>query len=78
MSTDSTLSAIEAIFRDVMDNEDIKLSPEVTADDIYEWDSLTHIQMIVEVEKQFKTKFTSVQIQGFKNVGDLVSAVDAN
>lgn len=69
------LSQTNEIFKDVLDNDSIQLTPETTAKDIEEWDSLSHIQLIVAVEKHFKVKFTSVEIGGFKNVGELCNTV---
>lgn len=69
------LSQTNEIFKDVLDNDSINLTPETTAKDIEEWDSLSHIQLIVAVEKHFKVKFTSVEIGGFKNVGELCNTV---
>lgn len=71
------LEKLTEIFIDVLDNDSIVLSEATTAADIEEWDSLSHIQLIVAVEKNFKVKFTSAEISGFKNVGDLANTVQA-
>jgi len=63
------------VFRDTLDNDDIELQPSTTADDIEEWDSLTHIQLIVALEKAFKIKFTTAEITAFKNVGELANSI---
>ena len=63
------LKQVNQIFIDVLDNENIALKRETVAKDVEEWDSLTHIQLIVAVEKNFKIRFTTAEIQGFKNVG---------
>ena len=62
-------------FRDVLDDEEIVLEPATTADDVEGWDSLTHIQLIVAIEKHFKIKFTSKEILSWKNVGELVDCL---
>lgn len=72
----STLQQITEIFIDVLDDEDIVLSAETIADDIEEWDSLAHIQLIVAIEKAFKVKFTTSEIQQWQNVGDMCSLID--
>jgi len=69
------LKEFNTIFIDILDNEDIELNPETTAEDIDEWDSLTHIQLIVAIEKHFKVKFNSLEIEGYKNVGDMCKGV---
>ena len=54
---------------------DLVLRRETTAKDVEEWDSLTHVQLMVAVEKRFKVRFSAKQIQGFKNVGEMCDAV---
>ncbi|MDR1743392.1 MAG: acyl carrier protein, partial [Dysgonamonadaceae bacterium] len=69
MTNQEILAEVQEIFRDVLDNEEIVLTEETTANDIDEWDSLTHIQLIVAEEKHFKIKFSSKEILSWKNVG---------
>ena len=59
MEKTEILVKVQDIFRDVLDNEEIVLNNDTSADDIEEWDSLSHIQLIVAIEKHFKIKFTS-------------------
>lgn len=71
------LSETEEVFRDILDNEDIVLCDGTTADDIDEWDSLTHIQLVVAIEKHFKIKFTSREILSWKNVGEMIDTISS-
>ena len=75
MEKSQILDEVQAIFRDVLDNEEIVLANETTADDIEEWDSLTHIQLIVAIEKHFKIKFTSKEILSWQNVGEMIDCI---
>ena len=75
MEKSQILDEAQAIFRDVLDNEEIVLASETTADDIEEWDSLTHIQLIVAIEKHFKIRFTSREILSWQNVGQLIDSI---
>lgn len=75
MEHNDYLARVQEIFRDVLDNEDIVLDMETTADDIEEWDSLSHIQLIVAIEKDFKIKFTSKEILSWNNVGEMIEAI---
>lgn len=75
MEQNEILAKVQDIFRDVLDNEEIALNSETTADDIEEWDSLSHIQLIVTIEKAFKIKFTSKEILSWNNVGEMVECI---
>lgn len=65
------------IFHDVFDDDSIKVTPELSAKDVDGWDSLTHIRLILTVEKAFKLKFSTSQIGKLKNVGDLADLIGA-
>ncbi|MEL6124763.1 MAG: acyl carrier protein [Pseudomonadota bacterium] len=69
--------ALSELFLDVMDMDEVDLSEATTADDIEEWDSLSHVRLVVSVEREFGVKFTNADIEGFKTVGDLVSSIMA-
>jgi len=75
MDKNQILEEVQGIFRDVLDNEDIDISFETVADDIEEWDSLSHIQLIVAIEKQFKIKFNSKELMEWKTVGDMIDCI---
>lgn len=75
MTNQEVLSQITVIFRDILDDDDIQLKPETTAEDIEEWDSLTHIQLIVAIEKKFGIKFSTSEINNFKNVGEMCDVI---
>ncbi|KEY17788.1 acyl carrier protein [Kaistella antarctica] len=75
MTNEEILEKLTGIFHEELDNEEIVLSRETTADDIEEWDSLSHIQLIVAVEKAFKIRFTSSEIQSWNNVGEMIDCI---
>jgi acyl carrier protein len=65
------------IFRDVFDDESIILRPDLTADDVDDWDSISHIRMVLMVQKAFHVKFSASEIGKLKNVGELADLVNA-
>jgi acyl carrier protein len=75
MNADDIKAQMNEIFRDVLDNDDIELSRETTADDIEEWDSLAHIGLIVAIEKHFKLKFSMMDVKPLKNVGEFIDLI---
>ena len=75
MEKQEILAQVQEIFRDILDNEEIVLTNETTANDVEEWDSLSHIQLVVAIEKHFKIKFTSMEMLSWKNVGETVDCI---
>lgn len=75
MSRADILKEIIAIFIDVLDNEDILLDDSTQAKDVDDWDSLNHIQLVVAIEKHFKIRFTSKEIQSWDNVGEMLNCI---
>ena len=75
MDHSKILDQLDVVFIDVLDNENIKLNLNTTADDVEDWDSLNHIQLVVAIEKKFKIRFSSKEIQNWKNVGELVESI---
>jgi len=68
---------LAAIFQDVFDEDSITMTPELSAKDVDGWDSLTHIGLMLTVEKAFKIKFSALEIGKLENVGDLVTLIKA-
>lgn len=67
---------LNEIFCDVLDLDGVELTDLTSADDIEEWDSLSHIQLIVAIEKKFNIKFTSLEIMKWANVGEMVTSME--
>ena len=76
MDFSAILKQVNDIFIDVLDNGDIILTPETSANDVEDWDSLNHIQLVVAIEKHFKLRFTSSEINSWKNVGAMCEAIE--
>ena len=76
MNQEAILKDLNNIFIDVLDNQDIKLERNTTARDIEEWDSLMHIQLVVAIEKHYKIRFRSSEINSWTNVGEMCDAIE--
>jgi acyl carrier protein len=74
-ATDGILQRGGEIMSDTLDLDDLKVKRETTADDVEEWDSLTHVRLIVAIERAFKIKFSNAEIERLRNVGELVDAI---
>lgn len=77
MEKTDILKTLTEIFIDVLDTENITLTEQTTANDIEDWDSLSHIQIVVAVEKKFKIRFASQEIQNWKNVGEIITSIQS-
>lgn len=67
---------VQQVFQNLFDDTLLIIDSDTTADDIEEWDSLTHIDLIVAIEKEFKIKFSTAEVTGMKNVGDLLNLIE--
>lgn len=72
---DNVWNDLTAIFRESLDNDSLTLTESTTAKDVEGWDSITHVLIVVAVEKKFRVKFTAGEIQQLKNVGDLAALI---
>lgn len=72
MTKEEIIKYVNNIFIDVLDDEDIVISEATTSDDVDDWDSLNHIHLVVAIEKHFKVRFTSQEIQSWNNVGEMI------
>lgn len=76
MEREEIFSKLNEIFEDVLDlDETPELTDATRATDIEEWDSLSHIQLVVAIEKAFGIKFTAQEIVSWKNVGEMVDCI---
>jgi len=77
MSSNETLESLRELMSDVLDVDDIVVDENTTAHDVEEWDSLSHIRLIVAIEQRFGIRFKNSEIENLQNVGDLVKVIDA-
>ena len=75
MTRESIYVKLNEVFQDIFDDEDIIVNDTTTADDIEDWDSLEHINLVVAVEKKFNIKFNMGEVSSFKNVGEMVDII---
>jgi acyl carrier protein len=66
---------LNRIFCEVFDDDDIRITPEMTANDVDGWDSLSHVNLIVAIESKFNIRFSQKELLTFKNVGGLLSSI---
>lgn len=75
MHRSDILTQLNKIFIDTLDNELLVITESLTAHEVEEWDSLSHIQLVVAIEKHFKIRFASKEIQSWNNVGEMMDSI---
>ena len=75
MTREEVYETLNGVFQDVFDDERITVNDETTSDDIEDWDSLEHINLIAAVEQEFGVKFNMGQVVSMKNVGEMVDII---
>ena len=73
----STMEQLNNLFCQVFDDDDIRIAPETTANDVDGWDSLSHVNLIVAVEAHFGIRFSQKELLTFRNVGDLLRSIES-
>lgn len=68
---------LTSIFHEIFGDNSIVLNDEMTANDVENWDSLTHMLMITKVEETFNIKFKLRELNKLKKVGDLINTIDS-
>ena len=74
---DKIYERINAVFCDFFDDDDIEVDASTTADDIDDWDSLSHITLMSAIEEEFGVRFTMGEVSGMKNVGEMAEIISA-
>jgi acyl carrier protein len=66
---------LTGIFHDIFDDDTIVMRPDLSAKDVDGWDSLTHIRLLLTIERAFKVKFSTAEISNLENVRGLVALI---
>jgi acyl carrier protein len=76
MQQQEIYTRLTEIFRDVFDDETLVATPELTANDVKDWDSVNHITLVVAIEQEFGIKFKTAELEKMKNVGQMVEQIE--
>jgi acyl carrier protein len=77
MSRGQIVSQAQVIFREVLDSPALVLTDELTAPKVQGWDSLNHVTLVMTLEEQFGVKFTTREVMGWRNVGQMLDCLQA-
>jgi len=69
------IAKLVPLMEDIFDEDGLVYSDSLTADDVAEWDSLSHIRLMVAIERSFRIRFATSEMENLKNVGELVDAI---
>lgn len=72
----NTLETVQTIMRDVFDLPELQVTPALTAQDVEEWDSISHISLVVALEKEFSIRFALGELQSLQNVGEMLALIE--
>ena len=75
MEFNEVMGLLHPIFRDVFDDDELIIEAKTTANDIDGWDSLTHIRLVISIEKALDLRFTAAEISELENVGEMVELI---
>ncbi|MFT5759373.1 MAG: acyl carrier protein [Alteromonadaceae bacterium] len=72
MTRESVFKEVQDIFRDIFDEDDLMINDETSSNDLDDWDSLNHINLVSAIEQEFKIKFALGELMELKDVGSMV------
>jgi acyl carrier protein len=75
-SREDLLAKIRTTLSDVLDNKDLQLSESTVADDVDDWDSINHVRLLIELERELGFRFRADEAGGLKNVGELIDLIE--
>lgn len=78
MKHDEVLAIMQEIFRDIFEDNSILINDDTDAEDIDEWDSFNHINLVAAIEQKFEIKFALGELQELENVGDMIKLMIAS
>ncbi len=72
MTKEDMFGQVQEIFRDIFDVDDLVITDSTNSDEIEDWDSLNHINLVSAIEQEFGIKFTLIELISLKNVGEMI------
>lgn len=75
MTNEEILQTVTNIIRQVLELPDLVVTNTTSAEEVDEWDSMTHLQIITDIESHYKVRFALGELQALKNVGDMITLI---
>ena len=77
MNRSEIFTGVQDVFQDIFDDDFLKITSETCSDDIDDWDSLNHINLVCAIEKEFNIRFTLAELSELKDVGEMIDLIFA-
>ena len=77
MNRSEIFTSVQDVFQDIFDDDFLKITSETRSDDIDDWDSLNHINLVCAIEKEFNIRFTLAELSELKDVGEMIDLIFA-
>jgi acyl carrier protein len=77
MEQNQIYSTLQEIFNTIFNEKSTSITAETSAQDIENWDSMTHLTLITEIESRFSIEFKLKELMNMNNVGDMVHIIQS-
>lgn len=77
MTYEETLARFSQLVGELLENDSVELTLETVADEVYGWDSLTHVRIILAAEAEFGVVFTTSEVGSLNNVRDIIDLIQS-
>ena len=75
MTREEVFERLNKVFREVFDDTEIVVGEKTTSNDIEDWDSLEHFNLVVAVDEEFSFKIPMGRVVTMENVGEMVDII---
>jgi acyl carrier protein len=75
MTEPEIYDVLNQVFRQVLEDDKIELTPQTTAEDVEGWDSMNHVFILVELENRLGVKFQAAEMEELKNIGEMATLI---
>lgn len=77
MDRKEILSKVTKAVIEIVEHQNFELTETTTANDVDGWESVTHMMIISEIEKEFSIKFKLMDLMNMNNTGDLINSISS-
>lgn len=77
MDEDAIRRTLEAVFREIFEDDTLVISDSLSSETVQQWNSLGHIRLVSEMEEVFSVTFTLEEIESMTSAARVLAVLRA-